>query len=121
MDFEQAIAAHSAWKTRLSKYLLHPDNSLQPDDLNEHNGCELGKWICGEGQKFAHISEFATVKAHHARFHKIAAEIVRRANAGEKVSQEVVIGAKGEFGSAAAAVVLSLMALRPKVETPVHA
>ncbi len=121
MDFEQAIAAHSAWKTRLSKYLQNPDRSLQPDDLAADNKCELGKWIYGEGKKFANLSEYATVKSHHARFHKIAADIVRRANAGEKVSQEVVVGAKGEFGSASAAVVLALMAMRAKVGTPVPA
>ena len=63
--------------------------------------------------------EFATVKSNHADFHKIAARIVQRANSGEKVSHELVLGGKSEFVIASAAVVRSLMALKSKVNKPV--
>jgi hypothetical protein len=117
MDFDQAIAAHVAWKGKLSKYLAKPDQSLQPSEIGLDNRCDLGKWIAGEGQKFASLAEYASVKSEHTRFHKIAAAIVLRANAGQKVEEEVALGAKSEFMSASGAVVRSLMALKSKVGT----
>ena len=121
MDFDQAIAAHAAWKNKLSKYLANPDQSLQPAEIALDNRCELGKWIAGEGQKFASLSEYSSVKSNHARFHKVAADIVQRANAGQEVSEEVVLGAKNEFGAASSAVVRSIMALKSKVQVPAGA
>lgn len=117
LDFEQAIAAHVAWRGKLSKYLANPDQSLQPSEIGLDNRCDLGNWIAGEGKKFANLAEYARVKSEHTRFHKIAAAIVLRANASQKVEQEVVLGAKSEFMSASAAVVRSLMALKSKVGT----
>lgn len=81
--------------------------------------CELGKWLEGEGKQFGSLPEFATVKSNHANFHKIAAGIVQRANSGEKVSHELVLGGKSEFVIASTAVVRSLMALKSKVNKPV--
>jgi hypothetical protein len=119
MDFDHAIAAHSAWKAKLSNYLKKPDHSLNPAQVSLDNACELGKWIAGEGKQFAGLPEFAKVKADHARFHKVAANVVQRANAGEHLLEEVSLGAKSEFASASNAVVRSLMALKSKVAAPV--
>ena len=119
MDFDHAIAAHSEWKRKLAKYLANPDHSLKPEEVGSDNRCELGKWLAGEGKKLAKLPEYATAVADHARFHKVAGEIVRRANAGQKVAEEVALGAKSEFASASSAVVRSIMALKAKVGTPV--
>jgi len=121
MDFDQAIAAHSAWKGKLSKYLQNPDRSLQPTEIAVDDRCDLGKWIAGEGKKFAKLPEYAAVKSDHTRFHKVAASIVQRANAGEKVAEEVALGAKSEFAVASSAVVRSIMSLKAKVGVPVGA
>jgi hypothetical protein len=119
MDFDHAIAAHAAWKNKLAKYLKTPDHSLQPSEVALENRCDLGKWIDGEGKKFAKLPEYASVKSDHARFHKVAAGIVQRANAGEQVAEEVALGAKSEFASASSEVVRAIMALKSKVGTPV--
>jgi len=121
MDFEKAINAHADWKNKLSKYLDNPDQSLQSAEIALENKCELGKWIEGDGKQFAGKPEFATMKSHHANFHKIAAKIVHRANSGEKVSHELTLGGKSEFVSASTAVVRAIMALRAKIEKPVAA
>ena len=97
MEFDQAIAAHASWKSKLSKYLANPDGSLQPTEIAKDDRCELGKWIAGEGKKFANLPEYAIVKSDHARFHKVAAGIVQRANEGQRVSEEVVLGAKANL------------------------
>ena len=55
MDFDHAIAAHSSWKMKLSKYLAKPDHSLQPKEIAPDDRCDLGKWIVAEGKKFANL------------------------------------------------------------------
>ncbi len=115
MDFDEAIAAHSVWKKKLSKYLANPDHSLHPEEIAPDDRCELGKWIAAEGKKHAKLPEYTAVKSGHARFHKVAADIVQRANAGQHVAEEAALGAKSEFAAVSSAVVLAIMALKSKV------
>lgn len=115
MDFDKAISTHADWKNKLSNYLNHPDRTLHHSEIALDNKCELGKWIEGAGKEFGTLPEFAAVKSHHANFHRIASRIVQRANAGETVSHELLLGGKSEFVAASAAVVRALMALRAKV------
>lgn len=117
MDFDKAIAAHSQWKGKLSTYLRKPDHSLQPTDVSADNKCDLGKWIVADGAKLATDPEFSKLKTEHARFHKAAADIIRRANAGEKVAEETALGAHSDFVSASSAVVQALMHIKAKVKS----
>ncbi len=99
LNFDQAITAHSDWKRKLSSYLQKPNGSLKPADIALDNKCDLGKWIAGEGANFSNLTEFASLKAEHARFHKVAAAIVARADRGERVA-EAALGATSECGDA---------------------
>lgn len=121
MNFDQAIAAHAGWKNKLAKYLKNPDHSLKAAEIALDDHCELGKWIAGEGKQFSNLPEYATLKSDHTRFHKVAADIVQRANAGQKVEEEVAIGGKSAFVSASSAVVQAIIAIRSKVGAPVSA
>jgi Chemoreceptor zinc-binding domain len=114
MDFNQAIAAHSGWKMKLSNYLNKPDHSLKPAEVALDSQCELGKWIAGEGAKYAKLAEFTKLKTEHSHFHKAAADVVRRADAGQNVSQEVLLGAHSEFTAASTSVVQAIMAMKSK-------
>ena len=117
MDFDHAISAHSAWKGKLAKYLEHPDHSLQAAEIALDDHCELGKWIVGEGKQFANLPEYSTLKTEHSHFHKAAASVVRRADSGQRVTEDVALGGKSEFATASANVVRSIMALKSKVMT----
>lgn len=112
MDFDAAIAAHSSWKIKLSTYLRKPDGSLKIADVQVDNKCQLGQWIHGEGKKWSHLPEFTTLKTEHARFHKAAAEVIRKADAGQNVSEDVAIGGKSEFAQASAKVISAIMSMR---------
>jgi hypothetical protein len=79
--------------------------------------CELGKWIASEGKQFANLPEYSTLKSEHTQFHKAAAAVVRRADAGQKVTEDMALGGKSEFATASAAVVRSIIALKSKVMT----
>ena len=92
-----------------------PDHSLNAATASGDHNCELGKWLHGEGQKFAGLPEFATLVTDHAMFHKAAGEVIRRADVGQKVSEEVALGANSEFAKASSSVVSELMQLKRKV------
>ena len=115
MDFDQAIAAHSKWKARLRSYIAAPDGSLSAPEIALDNKCELGMWITAQGAMHSTLPEFKSLRSQHARFHKAAAEIVRKADSGQRVTEEVALGAKSEFSSASADVVSAIMALKAEV------
>ena len=113
MDFEGAINAHVAWKMKLAKYLRSVDGSLDPALIERDDGCELGRWMKGPGLlKCGTKPSFLTLQTEHARFHKAASEIVRKANAGQDVSADTALGAGSSFTKASTAVVGALMDLR---------
>jgi len=114
MNFDEAIGAHLAWRLKFSAYLQKPDGSLNPAEVGSEIRCDLGKWIAGDGLEFFRLPEFRKLKLEHARFHKAAAELVGRANRGEKVAAEVELGARSEFASASTAVVLAIKGMKAK-------
>lgn len=114
MDFDEAIKAHSVWKMKLAAYLQKPDGSLKASEIEVDNKCALGQWIHGEGKKWQAIPEYAALKADHARFHRAAAEVVRKADSGQNTSEDIALGGKSEFAQASTAVVTAIMTLRKK-------
>jgi hypothetical protein len=114
MNFDNAIAAHSSWKRKLAAYVQKPDRSLNAAEIGKDNQCELGKWIVDLGAQFSTLPEFAKLKSEHARFHKAAADVIRRADAGAKVSGELAIDAKSEFMNASREVVTAIAAMKSK-------
>lgn len=116
MNFDEAITAHSKWKTRLKQYLAKPDRSLSPAEVGADDKCELGRWIRAEEKKHAAMPEFSKLRADHARFHQAAADIVKRADSGQNVAAETELGARSEFAAISSAVVTGLMALQKKLQ-----
>ncbi|QQR80059.1 MAG: CZB domain-containing protein [Deltaproteobacteria bacterium] len=114
MDFDQAIRAHSEWKIKLQGYLKKPDKSLKASDIEVDNKCPLGQWIYGEGHKHAALPEYTTLKAEHAKFHKAAAAVVRKADSGQSTTEETALGSNSEFGSSSSSVVSAIMKMKLK-------
>jgi hypothetical protein len=112
MDFDQAISCHVQWKSKLAAYVNHPDHSLSAAELGREDRCDLGKWLHGEGQKFAMLPEFAKLVVDHAHFHAAAADVVKKADSGRRVSEEIALGAKSDYATASNAVVTSLMKMK---------
>jgi len=115
MDFRRAIDAHVQWKSKLLAYIAKPDGSLHAATVSLDDQCELGKWIHGEGQRFATKPEFQKLIADHARFHRAAGDVIRRADSGQSVSEEINLGAKSEYAAASGAVITALMHLEQQV------
>lgn len=116
MNFDEAIGAHSAWKVKLSMYLAKPDGSIKAAEVEKDNACKLGIWIHGEGSQHAALPEFTSLKSEHARFHKAAAAVVRKADSGQKVSEDIALGGDSDFSAASSAVVRAIMNLRKRTQ-----
>jgi hypothetical protein len=117
VDINSAIQAHVNWKTKLAIYIARPDHSLKASEVSHHEQCELGRWLAGEGRKFAAMPEYTQLAADHARFHHAAAEVIRKADAGERVQEDIALGGKSEYAAASNAVVTSLMKIKAKIKS----
>jgi hypothetical protein len=109
MDFNQAVAAHSAWKRTLAGYLAKRDGTLSPARIALDDQCILGGWIHGEGRIYENLPEYSVLMREHLRFHRAAAEVVRRANLGQSAGEEANIRSGSEFALASTAIVLAIM------------
>jgi hypothetical protein len=115
MNFDDAINAHVAWKTKLRAYIGKPDGSLDPAAVGADNNCALGKWLYGEGKAHAATAEHKALVAEHAKFHKAAAQIIVKAKSGKNVTEEVALGSSSEFAGASAKVISLIMEMKRKV------
>ena len=112
MDRNEAIRAHAEWKMRLAVYLGKPDGSLKAWDVAKDDACPLGKWIVGEGRtRFAMEPAFQRLQVAHSEFHKNAGDVIRRADQGEAVSEEMALGADSDFARTSSEIVATLMTL----------
>jgi hypothetical protein len=110
MNAETAIKAHVQWKAKLRAYLQAPNKSLNPVEIEKDNNCELGKWLHGEGARHAGKQTYKDLVVEHAKFHKAAADVVRRADSGKKVLEETILGNSSTFSSVSGRVVELIIA-----------
>lgn len=110
--FDDALHAHAAWKEKLAKYIDHADGSLKHEEVCLDNKCLLGKWIYGQGLKFSHLEDYKKLKPAHAKFHKEAGEIVKKANQGEKLSKEISLSSSSPFINASKEVATIILRLK---------
>ena len=116
MDFDQAINAHVQWKSKLKAYIVKPDKSLNPVTVSSDLNCDLGKWLHGDGKKNSSLTGYAALVEDHARFHRAAGEVIKKADSGKDASEEIALGANSEFSNASTAVVSKLMQLKREVK-----
>jgi len=115
MNFDEAITAHTGWKMKLARYIARPDGSLKSAEVSPDRNCELGKWLHGTESQYSHMPEFSALMSEHARFHTAAGDVIRKVDLGQRVTEEIALGATSEYGSASSGVVKALMALKSKL------
>ena len=87
-DIGAVKGAHLKWRSRFEA-LLHGNQSLKTEEVNDHHACDFGKWYDGpDGQKLKDISLFKDVGRHHEKVHAIAQELVDVVNKGENEQVE---------------------------------
>ncbi len=100
MDADDAIRTHVRWREKLAAYLNHPDGSISADELHAHGACTLGRWMHQEGTAFEALPEYAVLKSAHESFHCVAADTVRKADAGQTMNASRDLGLQSNFGAA---------------------
>ena len=101
-------------------YVAKPDKLIDAAQIAKDDHCELGRWIHAEADKRASDSAFSELRREHAGFHRAAADVVRRANSGQAVSEEVMLGAHSAFSRSTAAVVHALTMMKEHAEKAHH-
>ncbi|HLD95587.1 MAG TPA: CZB domain-containing protein [Alphaproteobacteria bacterium] len=112
MNFEECITAHSNVKLKLRRYLSNTDGSISAADLSKDDLCELGKWIKGEGKKYAAEPAYKELVLEHAQFHKCAGDIVSKCDKGDKAKAEEALNATSEFSKHSLNVVIKIQAIK---------
>jgi hypothetical protein len=115
VDFNHALHAHISLRKKLSAYIRSPDGSLDADKVCDERNCALGKWLHGNSKMFSPSAEFQSLLDEHARSHTIAAYLVNKANAGEKMDVETALGFYSAFGAASRNVIRAIAALNKNV------
>ncbi|MBD3612831.1 MAG: CZB domain-containing protein, partial [Hydrogenovibrio crunogenus] len=75
-ELEEAKNSHRAWTVRLERFLLGQTVDFDKNSARRDDACPLGKWLYGEGQKYAHLSEMQQLIKVHAEMHQTVGKVV---------------------------------------------
>lgn len=106
--FNMAIETHVQWKLEFKKNLEEGSGQDIKTIMNCH-ACDLGSWIYGEGYRYNRLPSFESMCTAHERFHRIAAEVVRYSNAGDKEKAKNLLSPEGAFSQTSAKLVKAIM------------
>lgn len=97
INLMDAINAHVKWKARLEDYLAGgSQEQLDPMAICRDDQCALGKWIHGPALKHFHGNEtFHQLRADHAQFHYVAANVITHAQANDTAAANAIFN--GEY------------------------
>lgn len=84
MDIDKEILKHADWKARFSNAIFKRQ-PLEPSfmkSISKVEGCELGKWLQGEGKAlFEGAPSYEACLKLHAEFHREAEKVANIINA----------------------------------------
>lgn len=115
MNIDDAIKAHSTWKLRLNRFAEGTsDESLDENTVGKDNGCELGKWLYGEGASLlANHPVYKDVIHEHANFHQQASNIVKLCKQGQSAkAKQALADPNSDYTKATTKVIGLLMKLK---------
>lgn len=97
-NIDKAIAAHGAWKDRLTNTIASGTSDFDPAVVKLPDKCEFGKWLYGDIPAEAKGTDYYTKSVDlHAKFHVEASKILALALQGEKADAEALMGDDSEF------------------------
>jgi methyl-accepting chemotaxis protein len=110
MNVDAFIESHAEWKMRL-RVLLDSGaaGGLRADDFEAGDRCDLGRWIYGEGRRFADDLQFQALERLHREFHRAAAEVIRFVAEGRRLEAEALL--TGDYARHSASLVGALSEL----------
>lgn len=115
MDFDEAIVSHLKWKIHLHNFLVGKGGRLDCSTAAQADACELGQWIAGEGRCYQEMGSYRELVEKHEIFHRTAAEILKRAEAGDTEGAMALLANGREFSNASRGIVGAIMQLEQAV------
>ncbi len=96
---KNAIAAHSAWSSRLKAAIASRQFDIPLSTIQADNQCQFGKWLHGAGGSAAdrQTENYSKVKQLHAQFHVEAAKIAQFAIAGQREAAEKAMSPSSDY------------------------
>jgi hypothetical protein len=113
--FTAAVEAHTQWKTKLRMCTTDHSKCPDPSVAEKDNACALGKWIYGDGQRFATDDDFQQLRQGHASFHRCAARIIRSVQQGQTGEAENLL--VGEYAEISTKVISMLSHMKSRCKT----
>lgn len=112
MDLQEAIRAHSDWKTKL-RGAISTKSTLDVATIARDDCCMLGKWLHGESRPmYGPLSSHIACVKKHAVFHKEAAKIAGTINEKRYADAEKMLEIGGAYATASNEVVFAIGALK---------
>jgi hypothetical protein len=113
-QIDKAVGAHGLWKVKLRQSIAGT-LSLSPAEVVVDNRCEFGKWLYGmAGSSMTSDPHYKEVLDLHKAFHKAAAEVVSKVQAGDKAGAEASVGLQGEYTPASSRLTAKMMEWKRK-------
>jgi len=115
-DFDQAIAAHSQWKTKLRNAATNGEQ-LDVATVSRDDCCPLGKWLHGGGKSsWGHMPVFVDLVARHKAFHQEVGKVAQVVNAGHLDQAKSMLEGGTPYAHATGEVVVALRSLKNTVD-----
>jgi hypothetical protein len=114
MDFDDAIDAHTKWKTRLRLFINGSGEKMESGQICKDDACALGKWIHGEALRHKNSPSYTALEREHANFHLCAAEIVKKVEDGDLEGAETLLDT-GPFARASNNTVIAIRRMKQEV------
>ena len=84
-DIEEAIGSHALWMSHVRQAVLEAQAGIRVEDIGAADRCDFGRWLYGPRLSVADraSSAYREVESLHAEFHRVAAQVVELAAAGQ--------------------------------------
>lgn len=109
-EINDAVTAHSAWKTRLRSAAQKNETGLPVAEIRRDDCCRLGKWLRTVPAEIGG-SHLEKARRLHADFHEAAGDVAAQIHAGRKHDALAALE-EGDFPRSTTALVLALGAWR---------
>lgn len=107
---EHAIVAHAKWKHRLKEAIDTGKSQWQVGDARQDNACEFGKWVYALPLTRRLSGHYEKVRALHAEFHTVAADVLGLALAGRKAEAAAAMAFGSRFTAVSSDLVMAISA-----------
>jgi methyl-accepting chemotaxis protein len=112
MDLQEAIRAHSEWKTKL-RGAIAAKSQLDVATIARDDCCILGKWLHGESKSvFGPLASHQACMKKHAVFHKEASKVAGAINIGKLAEAQSMLESGTPYALASNEVVFAIGALK---------